>query len=226
MKGKLFVIESGTDSSGKATQTARLYERLKAEGINVKKVEYPNYKSESSSLIKMYLRGEFGEKADDVNYYAASAFYAVDRYASYQKEWRSFYEDGGIIIADRYTTSNMVHQASKIESESEKIEYVDWLLDFEFKRFELPKPDGVIFLNMPPQKSMSLMEDRKNKFTGEAEKDIHEKDREYLIKTYENALWIANRHGWINVECMQEGKLKSIDEIHEQIYKEIIGRVK
>lgn len=225
MKGKLFVIESGTDSSGKATQTAKLFERLLAEGFNVRKVEYPDYGSDSSALIKMYLGGEFGERPEDVNCYAASAFYAVDRYASFQKKWREFYEAGGIVIADRYTTSNMVHQASKIDDEAEKEKYLEWLVDFEFEKFGLPAPDEVIFLDMPPSVSIELMKERNNKFTGESEKDIHEKSSDYLKRTYENARQIAERYGWTSVECVLEGKLRSIEEIHEEIYSRIIEAI-
>ncbi|WP_025434571.1 dTMP kinase [Peptoclostridium acidaminophilum] len=225
MKGKLFVIESGTDSSGKATQTLRLFERLLAEGFNVRKVEYPDYESDSSALIKMYLKGEFGDRPEDVNCYAASAFYAVDRYASFQKNWREFYEAGGIVIADRYTTSNMVHQASKIEDEAEKEEYLEWLVDFEFEKFRLPEPDEVIFLDMPPSVSIELMRERNNKFTGESEKDIHEKSCDYLVKTYENARQIASKYGWKSVDCVREGNLRTIDEIHDEIYSCIIEAI-
>lgn len=219
MEGKLIVIESGTDSSGKATQTKKIYERLKEDGYNIKKVEYPNYQSESSALIKMYLKGEFGNKADEVNPYAASTFYAVDRYASYKKEWEEFYKNGGIILADRYTTSNMIHQASKIDNFTEKEEYLKWLYELEFEKIKLPEPDIVLFLNMPPKISMKLMENRDNKFTGEKEKDIHEKDREYLEKTYKNAYELARKYNWIIIDCIENDKLKSIDEIHNEIYK-------
>ena len=174
MSGKLIIIESGSDASGKATQTKKLYDRLVSEGYNVKKVEYPNYDSETSTLVKMYLRGDFGKNPSDVDAYVASTFYAVDRYASFKTQWEEFYNKGGIILADRYTTSNMVHQASKME-ESERDKYLDWLFDYEFSMYKIPKPDAVIFLDVPVDFSKNLMKDRDNKFTGEKEKDIHEK---------------------------------------------------
>ncbi|MGL5513007.1 MAG: dTMP kinase, partial [Sporomusa sp.] len=149
MQGKLIVIE-GTDGSGKATQSKQLVDRLKAEGVLVRKVDYPNYQSQSSALVKMYLNGEFGNRPENLNAYAASAFYAVDRIASYKKEWEEFYLHGGIVIADRYTTSNMIHQAVKITDVGEKKTYLDWLVDFEFTKCGLPVPDTVIFLAMPP----------------------------------------------------------------------------
>lgn len=224
MKGKLIVIE-GTDSSGKETQTKRVVERLISEGYNIKKVEYPNYASESSALVKMYLNGEFGDKATDINPYAASTFYAVDRFASFKKEWEEFYMNGGIIIADRYTTSNMIHQASKIDDKESKEEYLDWLYDLEFTKMGLPIPDMVLFLNMPPEMSRKLMEQRKNKISGEQEKDIHEKDTEYLIKSYNNACFISDKYNWKKVDCVADGGLRTIEEIGEEVYINIKKRI-
>ncbi len=222
MKGKLIIIEAG-DGSGKATQTLKLYERLYKEGYRVKKVEYPNYDSPSSALIKMYLRGEFGTDPDKVNPYAASAFYAVDRYASYIKDWKHFYDDGGIVLADRYTTSNMVHQAAKITDQDQRLRFLDWLWDFEFNLFKLPQPDCVIFLDVPPSVSTRLMANRANKFTGQETKDIHESSLKHLQASYDNALMVAKRYGWIRINCVQNGQLKAVDEIHDEIYKAIKG---
>lgn len=157
MEGKLFIIE-GLDGSGKETQTKRLYERLISENINVRKVEYPNYKSDSSALVKMYLNGDFGTNVDDVDAYVSSTFYAVDRYASYKTEWEEFYKNGGIILADRYTSSNMIHQTSKIEDKKEQQRFLDWLDELEFGIYKLPRPNNVIFINMPLEYSKRLME--------------------------------------------------------------------
>lgn len=217
-RGKLIVLEAG-DGSGKATQTSKLYERLLKEGYKVLKIEYPNYKSNSSALIKMYLNGEFGENPEDINAYAASTFYAVDRYASFKKEWEKFYKEGGIILADRYTTSNMVHQASKISDINEKEKFLDWLWELEFKLMGLPVPDKVLFLDMPPEYSFKLMMERKNKFTGSEEKDIHERNDSYLIDSYNNACYIADKYNWDKVKCVENKSIKTIDEIHENIYK-------
>lgn len=217
MKGKLIIVESGSDASGKATQAERLYKRLAGDGYNVRRIEYPNYKSDSSALVKMYLNGDFGKNPSDVSPYVASTFFAVDRYASYKKEWEKFYLNGGIVIADRYTTSNMVHQASKLTND-EKDRFLEWLWNFEFEMYKLPVPDSVIFLNMPPEYSRKLMEERANKFTGTKQKDIHESDFEYLRECYNNALYIAEKYNWVNIECTRNGSLKSIDEIHEEIY--------
>ncbi|EPY2278713.1 dTMP kinase [Clostridium sporogenes] len=219
-RGRLIVIE-GSDGSGKATQTKKLYDKLVKQNKKVKKVEFPNYKSESSSLIKMYLSGEFGKNPDSVNPYASSTFYAVDRFASYKKHWEEFYLNGGIIIADRYTTSNMIHQAAKIKEVQAKDKFLNWLWDFEFQKFNLPVPDCVIFLDMPPKCSKSLMETRNNKFTGEKEKDIHENNYEYLLESYNNSKYISEKYGWNRIECTNKDKIKSIDQINDDIIKVI-----
>ena len=152
-----------SDGSGKQTQTALMYERLLKEGFPVMKVDYPNYKSESSALVKMYLRGDFGKKASDVDAYISSTFFAADRYASYKTEYEEFYQSGGIVLADRYTTSNMVHQASKITDPAEKVKYLDWLCDFEFRLYGIPRPVQVFFLDVEPAESAVLIRERLNK---------------------------------------------------------------
>ena len=225
MSGKLIIIESGSDASGKATQTRKLYDRLIKDGYKVKKVEYPNYDSESSALVKMYLRGDFGAKATDVDPYVASTFYAADRYASFKTEWEQFYNEGGIILADRYTTSNMVHQASKMAN-GDRDKYLDWLFDFEFNMYKIPQPDCVVFLDVPIEYSKKLMENRKNKITGESKKDIHESDLDYLEKSYNNSLCIADKYDWKKINCVENQSLRSIDSIHEEIYKLVTDTIK
>lgn len=216
MKGKLIIIE-GSDGSGKATQTKRLYDRLKENNYNIRKVEYPNYDSESSSLVKMYLRGDFGKEATDVDPYVCSTFFAVDRYASFKTEWEDFYNNGGIVICDRYTTSNMIHQASKMDIE-DRDKYLEWLDDLEFNMYKIPKPDCVIFLDVPVEVSQNLMKDRNNKITGESQKDIHESNNDYLKKSYENSLYIADKFNWNKINCVEDGHMKTIEDIHQQIY--------
>ncbi|HHT62920.1 MAG: dTMP kinase [Bacillota bacterium] len=220
MKGKLIIIESGTDSSGKATQTRLLYEKLKEEGYPVKKVEFPNYQSPSSALVKMYLKGDFGQDPGEVDPYISSTFYAVDRYASYKTEWEDFYHRGGIILADRYTTSNMVHQGAKLKGK-EKDKYLDWLWDLEFSIYKLPVPDGVIFLDMPIEFSILLMAERENKITGKREKDIHERNRDYLKSSYENSLYVADKYKWSKISCVDGKRLRTIEEIHDDVYEKV-----
>lgn len=222
--GKVIVIE-GTDSSGKETQTKKLYERLEREIKNVRKLSFPNYKSPACEPVKMYLAGAFGDNALDINPYPVSTMFAIDRYASYKMEWEEFYKNNGVIVTDRYTTSNMVHQASKIENLDRKKEYLDWLEDLEYFKMGIPKPDLVIFLNMPTEMAVKLMEERKNKITGEEKKDIHEKDTSYLKKSYDNACEIAKKYNWQEIRCVEDGRLKTIDEIGEEIFllvKEIL----
>ncbi|WP_064580310.1 dTMP kinase [Streptobacillus moniliformis] len=218
--GKLIIIE-GTDGSGKQTQTQKLYNRLVNNGINVKKISFPNYNSDASVLVKMYLSGKFGSKPTDVNAYTASTFYGIDRYASYKLEWEIEYLSDYVIISDRYTGSNMIHHGSKIDDEIEKEKYLNWLEDLEFNKFELPRPDMTIFLNVPIEYTFNLMKNRDNKFTGDSKKDIHERDEEYLKKSYYNALNIAREKNWKIINCVVDNNMLSIDDIHELIYDEV-----
>lgn len=217
---KLIVIE-GVDSSGKATQTELLYNKLCTEFKCVHKLSFPNYESDSSSVVKMYLNGDFGTNANSVSGYAASTFFAVDRYASVNGEWRDIFYSDGIIIADRYVTSNMVHQASKISDVSEKNEFLDWLYDFEYVKLGLPKPDLVIFLDMPVKYAQELMKNRKNKINQSDVKDIHESDAEYLHNSYNNAVGVATKYGWHSISCVKDGKIRTIDDISEEIYNKV-----
>ena len=218
--GKLFVID-GTDGSGKQTQLAKLTERLKEEGVNFKVVSFPNYEHQSSSLVKMYLSGEFGENAQEVSPYIASTFYAADRYATFQTGYKKFYEDGGIILADRYTTASMVHQSGKIKNKEEREKFLDWLCDFEFNLYGLPVPTKAFFLNMPTNYAVKLMEKRENKFTHDAKKDIHERDPQHLLDAYNAACELVQKYDWHEVKCVKDDKIRSIDDIHEEIYQEI-----
>lgn len=217
MKGKLIVIE-GVDGSGKQTQSEKLYRTLLSKGLKVMKVDFPDYNSESSSLVKMYLRGDFGKNPDDVSAYVASSFFAVDRYASYTTKWKSFYESGGIVVADRYTTANMVHQASKIIDQADRDRFLDWLYDLEFGMYGIPKPDLVFFLDVPPEISMEMTKERKNKITGEKEKDIHEGDQHHLDTSYRNAHYVADKYGWTKISCVEGGRMRSKEDIFSDIY--------
>jgi len=215
--GKLFVID-GTDGSGKQTQFERLKERLTKENVDYRVVSFPNYESESSALVKMYLSGEFGKDAKKISPYIASTFYAVDRYATFQKGYREYYENGGIILADRYTTANMVHQAGKIDKKEERKKFIDWLWDLEFHLYGLPVPTKVFFLNMPIEKSIELIKDRKNKFTHNTQKDIHESNINHLKEAYHAACEVAKDYQWYEVYCVKDHKIRTIEDIHEEIY--------
>ncbi|MBQ1903238.1 MAG: deoxynucleoside kinase [Ruminococcus sp.] len=213
MKGKLIVIE-GLDGSGKATQAKLLADTLAEQGENVRKITFPDYESDSSALVKMYLKGEFGSKPGDVNAYAASAFYAVDRYASFKKDWGEVYQSGGLIVADRYATSNGIHQCSKL-GEGEWDEYLKWLDDFEYKKLGIPAPDVVIYLKADTEVSQKLMTGR---YGGdESKKDIHEGDLEYLKRSQAAAAYCAQKLGWKTVECVRDGQMRTIEDIHNEI---------
>ncbi|MDO4288296.1 MAG: thymidylate kinase [Eubacterium sp.] len=221
-KGKLIVIE-GVDGSGKQTQTDKLYARMQEEGQRVMKLSYPRYDKPSSAMVKLYLSGAFGEDPNAVSPYIASTFYAADRYASYKEDYEDFYREGGIVLADRYTTSNMVHQAGKIADPKERRAFMDWLFDYEFRLMGLPEPDCVFYLNIPPEINARLMAERANKFTGGAEKDIHEKSPEHLRAAYENALELIGRYGWQEIDCAPGGSLRSVEDIHQEIYRKVMG---
>lgn len=218
--GKIIVIE-GTDSSGKQTQSELLYEKIKKTGIDVKKISFPNYSSPACAPVKMYLAGEFGKEPGKINPYPISTMYAIDRYASYKTSWGEFYEEGGVIITDRYTTSNMVHQASKIDEAEEKIQYLHWLEDLEYDKIGIPRPDLVIFLNMPTEFALKLMAERKNKITGEEAKDIHESDAEYLKKSHSTACEVAQIQGWQEIMCVDGERIKTIEEISAEIMEKV-----
>lgn len=221
MKGKLIIIE-GSDGSGKETQTNLLYNYLKEKNVSSMKITFPDYSSRSSEPVKMYLSGEFGKNPNDVNAFAASSFYAIDRYASYKKKWGKFYNDGGIVISDRYTTSNMVHQASKIKDKKDKDYFLDWLYDFEFNKIGLPLPDMVFFLKVPTEFSLDIIKNRKDSYKGNIKKDIHETNTEYLKDTYENSVYVAEKYNWNIIECVKNNYMRTIEDINSEIIKKIL----
>lgn len=212
-KGKLIVIE-GLDGSGKGTQAQALVENLAARGLQVRKISFPNYGSDASALVRMYLGGQFGTDPGDVNAYAASTFFAVDRYASFKQDWGEFYRQGGILVADRYTTSNAVHQCSKLPRE-EWDSFLAWLFHFEYTLLGIPAPDSVIYLNVEPDVSQRLMTSR---YQGdESRKDIHEGNLPYLNRSREAAEYCAKTLGWKEIRCCRDGQLRSIASIQEEL---------
>ncbi len=221
MSQTLIVIE-GLDGSGKSTQVELLKQRLISKNIPVRQIKLPDYDDPSSTLVKMYLNGGFGKKADDVNIYAASSFYAVDRFASYKRHWEKDYLGGTVIIADRYTTSNAVHQSVKLP-ESEWDGYLSWLTDYEYVKMRIPKPDAVVFLDMPVDISQKLMSKRYG--GNESKKDIHEADVEYLKKCRKAAMFAAEKFGWSIIKCSDGENPLPIEEIGENIYREIIKKI-
>lgn len=215
--GKLIVLE-GTDGSGKSTQFSLLTKRLTAENRAFQQLVFPQYSEESSALIRMYLGGEFGTSPSDVNAYAASAFYAVDRYASYKKVWGQWYESGGLVVSDRYTTSNAVHQASKEPPEARQ-DFLKWLYDFEYGKLGLPRPDLVIYLDVPTDFTERMM--RRRETDTHTHADIHEQDLNYLATCRRAGKAAASYYGWKVISCVRDGVMRSIEDIHEEIYRHV-----
>lgn len=215
--GKLIVIE-GTDGSGKSTQFRLLTDRLESEQVKFQKLVFPQYSEPSSALIRMYLGGEFGNSPSDVNAYAASAFYSVDRYASYRKVWGKWYEEGGLVVSDRYTTSNAVHQASK-EPEDKREDFLNWLYDFEYDKLGLPRPDLVIYLDVPTDFTEKMLRHRESETNTHA--DIHEQDMQYLATCRRMGRAAAEHYGWTVIRCVRDGAMRSMEDIHEEIYRHV-----
>lgn len=214
MSGKLIVFE-GTDGSGKATQAALLARRLQREGIPFREIDFPRYGKPSAVMVQEYLSGAYGKKPGDVSAYAASLFYAMDRYASYQEDWGGFYEAGGLVLANRYTTSNAVHQASKLLPAQRK-EYLDWLFDLEYCRLGLPEPTLVLYLDLPTELTERMMRQREQE-TG-VKADIHEQDETYLRNCRQNARQVVADCGWTVLHCARDGEIRSPEGIHEAVY--------
>jgi len=216
MPGKLIVIE-GIDGSGKSTQVNDLRTRLEREGKSFRYQKFPRYENPSSHLLRMYLNGEFGRDPDAINPYASSAFFAVDRAAAFLQGLNDYYREGGIILCDRFTTSNAVHQAAKLPVE-DQIPFADWLFDFEYDKLGLPRPDLVFFLDIPPKISAEMIKKR-----GQGE-DIQEADTGFLTRSAEAARRIASHYGWTAVQCVRNGKLRPPEQIADEIY-DIVKRI-
>ncbi len=216
--GKLVVIE-GLDGSGKSTQLGFLPQNLAAKGVECRTVSFPDYDDPSSTLVKMYLSGQFGQNAGDVNAHAATLFYTVDRYASFRRHWEQDYQKGKLIIAGRYTTSNAVHQTAKLPAEQWE-QYLDWLYDLEYSKIGIPKPDAVLFLDMPPEVSGKLLSVR---YGGdEQKKDIHERDTAYLQNCRKAALFAAKHGNWKVISCARGGEPRSIEEIAADVLNAVL----
>ena len=215
--GKLIVIE-GTDGSGKSTQFRLLTEHLSQDRIAFEQQVFPQYSQPSSALIKMYLGGEFGSHPADVNAYAASTFYAVDRYASYKKVWGKWYEQGGLVVSDRYTTSNAVHQTSK-EPEEKRKDFLKWLYELEYDHMGLPRPDLVLYLDVPTDFTEMLLRSREAATGTHA--DIHEQDEAYLKSCRDAAREIVRDCGWTVIRCARDDEPRTVEDIHDEVYRTV-----
>ncbi len=221
-KGKLIVLE-GIDGSGKSSQYRRLCARMERDKIAYNHIVFPRYDKQSSALIRMYLGGHFGQHPSDVNAYAASTFYAVDRFASYRDDWGKIYEEGGLIISDRYTTSNAVHQGCKL-SDEQLPGFFSWLADLEYTKMGLPEPDLVIYLDVDIETSLRRMKHRQEGTNTKA--DIHEKDVEYLKRCLHTAEKAAEHYGWKRIPFMKDGLEREADEKNDEIYSVILDALR
>ncbi|MGM9588521.1 MAG: dTMP kinase [Candidatus Limivicinus sp.] len=221
-KGRLIVLE-GIDGSGKSSQYRRICARMEKDGIDYNHIVFPRYDKDSSALIRMYLSGQFGTHPDDVNAYTASTFYAVDRFASFREDWGKIYNNGGLIISDRYTTSNAVHQGSKL-SDEELPAFFRWLSDLEYDKMGLPRPDLVIYLDVDVETSLARMKRRQEKSSTTA--DIHEKDVDYLRRCLHTADMAAEYYGWKRIPFMKDGAERDVDEKNDEIYDLILSYIK
>ena len=220
LKVGLFIDLEGLDGSGKTTQTELLCKKLEERGVNFKKIKLPDYENESSILVRKYLRGDFGKNVGDVNAYAASLLYSVDRFASFTEHWKSDYLNGTLIISDRYTPANAIYQITKLEK-SEWDSFLDWLFDIEYNKIGIPAPDKVIFLDMPVSVSQKLMTERYH--GDEKKKDVHEANVSYLNHCRDAALYVAKKYNWIVIDCTKNGEPLSIEEINGKILDAVLS---
>lgn len=220
MQSGVLIAIDGLDGSGKETQSRLICRRLDEAGIKNRFISFPTYEKDSSALVNMYLSGRFGEDPGAVNAYAASSFYAADRFCSYMLDWKKDFDEGAVIIANRYTSANLVHQMSKLEK-SDWDGFIDWIHDYEFAKLGLPRPDAVFYLCLPPALSRFLIESRCRE-TG-VTKDIHEKDASFLENSYNAALYASDKCAWHRVDCAANGVLRSIEDINEGLYAEVCG---
>lgn len=217
MRKRLIAID-GLDASGKMTQTELLKELLAKKGIPYKYLSFPTYDDDYSAHVNMYLKGRFGDDPESVNPFAASSFFAADRYCSFMLDWKNDYENGAVVLANRYTSANAVHQLSKLD-ESEYNSFLSWLMEYEYEKLGIPKPDAVIYLCVPPEVSEKMIQHRCDE-TG-AEKDIHEKNKKHLENSYRAALYSAEKLGWIKIDCSINGEMRDREDIHREIIEKL-----
>ena len=220
MSGFIINIE-GTDGCGKKTQADMLTDKLKTLGFDVMEKSFPNYDSKSSGPVKMYLGGDLGENVNCLNYNQASVLFAVDRLCT----MKTLDCENKVVVLDRYTPSNMIHQCCKIKNVEEQIKFLDWIDDFEFNFLQLPRPNLIIFLDMPVEKSLELAHQRKDLKAG-TKKDIHEQDPEYMKRAYQTGKSIALKFGWTVINCVDEkNKIKTKEQIHQEILDVVLDRL-
>ena len=212
--GRLITID-GLDASGKETQSALLCAALRERGYRVRELSFPMYGERSAAAVELYLGGALGDKPEDTNAFAASTFFSVDRYISYRTDWKRDLEDPDmVVVTNRYTTANAVHQLSKLPRQQWE-GFLSWLWDFEFGKLGLPTPDCILYLEMRPDIARRLLAAR-SASTGRVQ-DIHEKSTDHLDKSYQAALYASDTLGWNRIRCFSGDEPRPIADIHAQI---------
>lgn len=221
--GKVIVLEGSCDGIGKSTQYQKLYDRLVDEGYEVIRHHFPSYGTPQGSGVESYLKGEFG-KIDELSPYFINNLYAYDRSITWQKYLKKEYEEGKIILLDRYTTSSLIYQTSIIKDVEERKKAINYLADFEYNKLKIKEPDLVLFLTMPFELATEMRNKRKE--NEGITNDIHESNLTFMKKVYDNSLVVADELGFEKIYCNKGNEIKTIDEIHEEVYKKCVKVLK
>ena len=217
-KGKLIVVEGACDGIGKSTQFGLLQEHLTQDGATVASHHFPSYNTFHGRPVEEYLHGTFG-KPSELSPYFVNSLYAQDRAVTWITGLKDIYDAGGIIVLDRYTTSSLIYQSSVIENPEERESFINYIYDYEYNKLGIPKPDLVIFLHAPFELVRELKSKRKE--NDGIKNDIHERDLMFMKNVSDTSISIANRFNWSYIECMEDNKMRSVEEIHEDIYKKV-----
>ena len=213
--GKLIVVEGACDGIGKTTQFTLLGKHLEEDGNNIVSHHFPSYDTYHGLPVEKYLNGEYGSTSE-LSPYFINSLYANDRAIAWYTELKKLYDQGNVILLDRYTTSSLIYQSALIEDIEEKKKFIDYVIDFEYKKLGLKEPDNVIFLYAP----FDLVTEMRNmrKQNDGVANDIHERDLTFMKKVYDSAMFVADYLSWDKVRCNNGKQMRNIDDIHEEIY--------
>ena len=217
-KGKLIVVEGACDGIGKSTQYQLLKDHLQEDGYEVVSHHFPSYDTVQGRPVEKYLKGDFG-KPSELSPYFVNTLYAVDRAITWKESLEKEYNDGKIILLDRYTTSSIIYQSSVIEDIEERKKFIDYICDYEYSKLGIPEPDSVVFLHAPFDMVTKMRNARKA--NEGLVNDIHERDIEFMKKVYKNAMFISEYLGWDKIDCVNGNSMDSIENIHQKVYKKV-----
>ena len=222
-KGILIVMEGACDGIGKSTQYELLYNKLVSMGYDVVKHHFPSYNTFHGAPVEKYLAGELG-KIEDLSPYFINSLYATDRACAWYLKLKKDYDDGKIILLDRYTTSSIIYQSSVIKTKKDRMAFIDYVCDYEYQKLKIAVPDMVIFLEAPFDIVNELRKNRTN-YEGNSN-DIHEKDLKFMKKVYTNSITIADYLKWDKIICNSGNKMKTPEAIHRDILNRVIEKIK